>query len=199
MSGYEAYTTYLALKRHFTTEYDYFKYNGKIKSSEDSFAKRRDKYSFEKLERKHKQHLLDYLVANLSKDPKVWVGNLSDEVYTTWKKEGMGIEHFFKEDLNKIAEYLNEHNLQFNDLFKAENNAHPILLKMQLTGYIRINSMCALEVVIKYLDYWTRKYYDDNVVLSEVQKLKKYLCFLSLDRPKFLLLVQENLLTKLNK
>ena len=41
--GFKAYKLYLAVKNHFTTSYDYFKYNGKVNAKEDSFLKRRDK------------------------------------------------------------------------------------------------------------------------------------------------------------
>ena len=38
MTGFEVYKTYLALKQHFTKqEYDYFKYNGKVRANENSF------------------------------------------------------------------------------------------------------------------------------------------------------------------
>ena len=49
MNGLEAYSTYLAVRNHFKTKnYDYFKYNGKIKVNEDKFRTRRDHYQFEK-------------------------------------------------------------------------------------------------------------------------------------------------------
>ena len=51
MNGLEAYSTYLAVRNHFKTDYDYFKYNGKIKVNEDKFRTRRDHYQFEKMAR----------------------------------------------------------------------------------------------------------------------------------------------------
>ena len=47
--GFDAYKTYLALKRHFTSDYDYFKYNGKVRAGVESFLKRNDKFFFRKL------------------------------------------------------------------------------------------------------------------------------------------------------
>ena len=43
--GINAYKTYLAIKQHFTSNYDYKKYNGKVKATEESFLKRRDRKS----------------------------------------------------------------------------------------------------------------------------------------------------------
>ena len=48
--GYNAYITYLAIKQHFTSpEYDFIKYNGKVRASKDSFLKRRDKFFFDSI------------------------------------------------------------------------------------------------------------------------------------------------------
>ena len=52
MTGFEAFTLYYTLKLHFTTDYDYFKYNGKSSVSIDAFEKRKEKYHFYKLSRK---------------------------------------------------------------------------------------------------------------------------------------------------
>jgi hypothetical protein len=49
MSAFEVYKDYLALKNHFSNKnYDYFKYKGKVRTSIDSFNKRKDKIFFEK-------------------------------------------------------------------------------------------------------------------------------------------------------
>ena len=45
MTGFEVYKMYLALKQHFTKEkYDYHKYRGKVRASEDAFEQRHDRY-----------------------------------------------------------------------------------------------------------------------------------------------------------
>jgi len=45
MTPFESYTTFLALKNHFTTDnYDYIKYNGKVGAKPSSFDTRKDKY-----------------------------------------------------------------------------------------------------------------------------------------------------------
>ena len=63
--GFEAYKTYLALKRHFTSDYNYFKYNGKIRASEESFLRRNDRFFFRKLSKKYnKEELVDFYVSN---------------------------------------------------------------------------------------------------------------------------------------
>ena len=83
MTDYEAYTTYLALKLHFSTDYDFFRYNGKVSASPESFKKRKEKYQFVKLAKKlsdeqYKQlkdsisrfGLVDPIIVNKNKDRK---------------------------------------------------------------------------------------------------------------------------------
>ena len=45
--GYDAYTLYLGIKLHFySNDYDFVKYNGKVKADIKSFLKRNDTYPF---------------------------------------------------------------------------------------------------------------------------------------------------------
>ena len=51
MEAYDAYKIYHALKLHFTSDYDYNKYNGKANVSVDSFLKRNDRPFFGRVSR----------------------------------------------------------------------------------------------------------------------------------------------------
>ena len=53
MEAFEAYKIYHALKLHFTSDYDYAKYNGKAKVTVDSYLKRKDRPFFAKVARKY--------------------------------------------------------------------------------------------------------------------------------------------------
>ena len=47
-TGYNAYIEYLAIKKHFTSSYNYHKYNGKVNASFETFVQRRDAFFFQK-------------------------------------------------------------------------------------------------------------------------------------------------------
>ena len=73
MTPFEAFKMYIAVKQHFSvSSYDYFKYNGKSRVSQNTFDTRKDKYSFYKLSKQ--ENVLDFLVANLYETPNMWVG-----------------------------------------------------------------------------------------------------------------------------
>ena len=64
MNPLECYKVYMAIRLHFISKsYDYFKYNGKVKASNDSFYKRRDKYRFDHLCRQYNEkNIMQFLV-----------------------------------------------------------------------------------------------------------------------------------------
>ena len=59
VTPFEVYQKYLSLKQHFNREeYDYFKFRGKVRASESSFDKRKDKYHFIRLSKIYKDEEL---------------------------------------------------------------------------------------------------------------------------------------------
>jgi len=56
VTPFEVYQKYLSLKQHFNrNEYDYFKFNGRVRANESSFDKRKDKYHFIRLSKIYKE------------------------------------------------------------------------------------------------------------------------------------------------
>ena len=62
--GFDVFKTYLAVKNHFTTDYDYNKYGGRVTAKLESFTKRPDRYFFHKLSKNimKKTYLISLLV-----------------------------------------------------------------------------------------------------------------------------------------
>ena len=108
MSAFEAYKEYVALKNHFTKpDYDFIKYNGKTGLKVSSFEKRKDKIFFEKLAKIENYH--EFLVANFSVNPKLWIRDLSYSedaklIYQDWKKRNQSITYLYKKEFRKILE-----------------------------------------------------------------------------------------------
>jgi len=131
--GFKAYKLYLSIRNHFTTSYDYFKYNGKVNAKEDSFLKRKDKFFFTKLERKYdKEQLKDLFVSNFADGEDFWIGNIltmkAEEVYKSWKKRQDSLSYIFEQDLKFLKDYYKDRDLDFESLFVMEDG-HPILLQ----------------------------------------------------------------------
>ena len=91
MNGYDAYKTYQAVRLHFTNEkFDYFTYNGKSKTSPESFNNRRDKYTYHKVARMFREEELPYFFAVnfLKREGKAWIAGMlqeeSIEIFKSW-------------------------------------------------------------------------------------------------------------------
>ena len=76
MTDFEVYKIYLALKLHFSSDYDYIKYNGKVNASLASYQKRKDQFFFKKLARIYnKEQIEHFFVSNFIENEKMWIGD----------------------------------------------------------------------------------------------------------------------------
>ena len=106
LSGFGCYLKYLSIKAHFTQEkYDYFKYNGKVKATEQSFIKRNDRYFFERLSKrlKNEKDIEMFFVANFFYNSNFWIGESDLDVhYNTLIKKIQGFHYFFKQEMLQL-------------------------------------------------------------------------------------------------
>jgi hypothetical protein len=187
VTPHETFKQYLALKRHFTSDnYDYHKYNGKIKSSVETFHKRKDRLFFEKLSRQKKdEEIVDFFVSNFtsSTDPSsLWIGDIiknGNDTYLEWQKRNQSLSYFFEQDLKNVFEGNN-----FLDYLKVENNKHPKLVKEYLSGNLLLETIVILDQMINYRTKFDGKLSDPVWGLVS-NKIKKYSPFLKIDLNKY--------------
>ncbi len=182
--GFDAYKTYLALKRHFTSDYDYFKYNGKVRAGEESFLRRNDRFFFRKLSKKYdKEELVDFYVSNFIISNN-WVGNLvsqeSEDNYVQYKKRRESLSYHFDSELRWAVDYCRDRSLELNKLLLVEDNNHPLLFKFLLQKKISIDTLIIMDSVLKFLSHWDKNL--DDIVWEEKKRLIiKYTKFLTYD------------------
>jgi len=188
--GYDAYTLYLGIKLHFhSKDYDFIKYNGKVKSDINSFLKRKDKYHFGKLFKTHKQELQDFYIANLSlKD--LWAGDLLDnecvKVYKDWKNRNQKLSYLFE---TEVSDLLRKKNI--NQVLEVKNGQHPILLKQFMGKKISLETICIMDEIIGFTKDWERLI-SETLVYPDIQnRINKYKSFISVDYKKYTELLKE--------
>lgn len=185
--GFKAYKLYLSIRNHFTTSYDYFKYNGKVNAKEDSFLKRKDKFFFTKLERKYdNEQLKDLFVSNFADGEDFWIGNIltmkAEEVYKSWKKRQDSLSYIFEQDLKFLKDYYKDRDLDFESLFVMEDG-HPILLQCVLRNDIYVETMVIIDRVLNYTRRWN-KILNDPVWTEFKKRMEKYSPFVNFDSTK---------------
>lgn len=179
-SPYKAYQLYVAVKNHFHTNYDYFKYNGKVKVQQLSFEVRKDKYFFSKLQK----HLdpLGLLVANFIDNPSAWIGDIvnldsSDDVYLKWKRRQDSITYTYQEDIKKLSP-------DIHSSLEVIGGQHPKLLKMYLGTTIYPETLIMLNSQLSYFPYWEKEIIDPAIWPTNHQRLVKYKPFVHFDKDK---------------
>ena len=182
MNAYEAYILYLGLKLHFTSkDYDYFKYNGKVKADAHSFESRRDRYFFEKLA-KHRD-VQGFLVSNLVSGSRSYIRDLvyneqAQKAYADWLKIKESLGYIFKEEISQLKG-------GFNENFICKDRQHPNVLRQYLGHKISLETLCILCNITGCMDYWNKQLKGD-VVYEDVELLvRKYIPFLQFDKEKF--------------
>lgn len=192
MTGYEAFSIFHVLKLHFTTDYDYFKYNGKCNITIETFEKRKDKYHFYKLSRKYdEENYKQFVISNLLKDTNIWAGNLLEDCAKEYHIKRMAtlqsLSYHFKNDCQKIKDITD-----FNSSLKTEGD-YPILLRMAVQGDISDESVCILNCLVNFLPMWHRKIKDTIRWPIVYSKWVCYTPFLSFDKSKFKKMALEGL------
>ena len=183
MTGFEVYKMYLALKQHFTKEkYNYHKYRGKVRASEDAFEQRYDRYFFKKLATKYSnQEIVDYFVANFIFDPKGYIKSFNDDVYRNWKVNQESFSYKFKEDVCLLLdEYDYPYQDYFDRVFSIKHGKHPKLLKSYLAGEVSLETLVVFETCLGFVKDFDRVLTDP--IWKEVRmKIIKYQPFIALD------------------
>ena len=161
---------YLAIRLHFSSpNYDFEKYNGEIRCSQDSFMKRNDRYFFHKLSKRYnRSEYQDFLVANFavedSVNPKWLTGDAAESNYKEWTKIQQSISRVFDQDLKTCIEY----HKPFGGLFKCESKTHPPIVKLLLQKKISIVSAIILDSYLNWIEF-TNHEVDEEWVWPKLQ------------------------------
>ena len=177
--AFDLYVYYLALKRHFTSNYDFFKYNGKVKANAMSFENRKDKFFFYKLTKYPNPK--DHILANVVENPDVWIGDLLEDkakdVYDKWLKIRESLSYTFRTDLGKL-----DYDDPNRDIMTS--GEHPNLLKLYMQGQFHIESLIILDGLMKIFSYWDKNIQDTILWPDINRKCRNYKPFLQYEKSK---------------
>lgn len=197
MSGYDVYRSYLAMKKHFTTEgFDYFKYHGKTRASEESYKKRSDFYFFETLSRKlTDQEVKEYLLSSfvLAEDPSnVWIGYIKDKGKTNWsewQRTWQSIDYRFQQDMELVKDYMDKKGYTFDQMFDC-SAGHPPLFMLHVSNKISTESMMILDKCLGYVVRWDKVLKDPLWRFSSM-RIRKYKPFVTIDKQHYIQQLRE--------
>ena len=185
--SFNAYVKFLALKKHFTTDnYDYFKYNGKVRANYETFMSRNDAYSFAKLAKKDDPEGL--ILSNLLINKNIWVRDLLDSEgearYINWRKKIESLGYVFKSELAHL-------NDEYKQNFISRDGQHPLVMTLLLQKKISLETFTILAFMANIFSYWSEKVVDKHVSFDIINKSKKYKPFLDYEPNRFKTMVKE--------
>lgn len=166
--GYECYKLYLAMQRHFSTSYDYFKYNGKVNASKEAYAKRNDMFSFEKLTKLiQKDEFVDFFLCHFLDNPKMWIRNMSKQNYELHKAKMKSFPKKFEEDLEYLSTY------KPSELMEVTNDI-PVIHKLCINKKVDAKTLIAMDKFFPFID----KHYEEVkvpiVFPDHIEMLRNY-------------------------
>lgn len=195
-TGFAVFSLYNALKLHFTSDnYDYLKYNGKTNVSQESFLKRKDKYTFYKLARKYSiEELKNFFIANFLDGDK-WVGDMNtvdgEEVYRKWQKTQQSLTYTFEND---IIYLLDNYGIKSEEIFRVDGGNYPKLLQEVMCRKVSLETLIILNNQTNFVrSHWVPRIKDDIIWPDWLLKIEKYAPFLSYDKEKFTKFLKEKI------
>ncbi len=171
--AFEAYGKFLALKRHFESDYDYWRYNGKVNTNYEKFLMRKDKYMFFKLAKSDDVEGL--VISNFLKHDKIWVTDLLDneaqETHREWQKRIQSMMYNFKAEIEKIQ-------VPIEELVKVVDGQSPGIISLYRRGDISMETLVIFTLAVGMLDTWKKKVEDVTLWPDIVRKIEKYRGFM---------------------
>lgn len=170
--GFECFRLYLALQRHFSSTYDFFRYNGGVSATADSYKKRNDFFAFEKMSKVIPEaERVDFFVAHFIENPKEWIRNMSKVKYEEWKNKITDLPGTFKKDLQFL------YTEGMSNIFKL-NEDIPLIHKHAINKDISIESVVVLDMLYSFLDKHQQQVKVPLVWPEYITKVIKYRPFI---------------------
>lgn len=185
MNGFDVYKLYLAIKLHFTSDtYNFFTFNGKTRTTLESFEKRKDKYFFKKLATKFdRDELIQYFVAHFAQNGDTWIGDISkienSSIYSEWLKKIQSMSFVFSNDVDVLLQ-----DTDFEGIFKT-SGTHPPLIKKYLSKSINLETLVIFNQLLNFVKDFDKSIIDPVLWPELKRKVVKYEPFLSVDKPKY--------------
>ena len=187
VTPYEVYQKYLSLKQHFNKkDYDYFKFQGRVRANESSFEKRKDKHHFIRLSKIYKdEELTKFFVSNFVVTKDLWVGNATSPEgrsnYIAWKAKIQSLPYVFE---NEIGAMFDE-NEAFNDIFNVEDGQHPPIVRHVFGNEVSLETFVVLDSILNFSPKFNESI-EESVIWPELYSMcNNYAPFVVVNKQKY--------------
>ena len=187
VTPYEVYQKYLSLKQHFNKkDYDYFKFQGRVRANEASFEKRKDKHHFIRLSKIYKdEELTKFFVSNFVVSKDLWVGNATSaegrQNYIAWKAKIQSLPYVFENEI----EVMFDENENFNDIFNVEDGQHPPIVRHVFGNEVSLETFVVLDSILNFSSKFNENI-EETVIWPELYSMcNNYAPFVVVNKQKY--------------
>ena len=204
---YNAWIVYQGIYAHFTRDYDYFKYNGKlgqfsgIDSMQKSFAKLERNGNFS-MQRKifkdigktfdNKEALIFFYLSQFS-NGIVYPSHFDTDIYDEYKERMNNFNFHIQQDIGEILKCMKEYDKSFDEIFITNSMNHPYILKLGLSKRISLETFAVLDMILNFIPQIDR-YLKDPIWQDYKKLVLNYKPFLEVDVPKMKMLIKDVLM-----
>lgn len=176
MTAFEVYKMNLAVQRHFAGAYDYFKYNGSIKVSVESFENHKQQHLLLKISRMNNPE--HFIIGNALYNPSKWLGDYTKEfadTYTKYMTTGM---YLFTKELPLLL-------TSFVDNFvTTATKPVPYIIQLYNQQKISLHTASVFQEILNCKQKWSQK--TQYMIFEEpANKIAKAAPFFNIDKPKY--------------
>ena len=187
VTPYEVYQKYLSLKQHFNKkDYDYFKFQGRVRANESSFEKRKDKHHFIRLSKIYKdEELTKFFVSNFVVTKDLWVGNATSaegrQNYIAWKTKIQSLPYVFENEIEAMF----DENETFNDIFNVEDGQHPPIVRHVFGNEVSLETFVVLDSILNFTSKFNESI-EETVIWPELYSMvNNYAPFVVVNKQKY--------------
>mgnify|MGYP003305942466 FL=1 len=187
VTPYEVYQKYLSLKQHFNKkDYDYFKFQGRVRANESSFEKRKDKHHFIRLSKIYKdEELTKFFVSNFVVTKDLWVGNATSaegrQNYIAWKAKIQSLPYVFENEIEAMF----DENENFNDIFNVEDGQHPPIVRHVFGNEVSLETFVVLDSILNFTSKFNENI-EETVIWPELYSMcNNYAPFVVVNKQKY--------------
>ena len=187
VTPYEVYQKYLSLKQHFNKkDYDYFKFQGRVRANESSFEKRKDKHHFIRLSKIYKdEELTKFFVSNFVVSKDLWVGNATSaegrQNYIAWKAKIQSLPYVFENEIEAMF----DENENFNDIFNVEDGQHPPIVRHVFGNEVSLETFVVLDSILNFTSKFNENI-EETVIWPELYSMcNNYAPFVVVNKQKY--------------
>lgn len=159
--AYKAYKLYMAAKLHYTSDtYNAAIANGRVRGSRKAFSSRNDQPLFLKFANRfeNEQDMVQCLIANFAygNADVIYNDSEAERNYKEWIKRKQSIHALVNRDFDIILLHAQKEKLDYNSVFRFNNDMYPELLKLFLGNAVTLETMVVIENIDPYLKHWNQ-------------------------------------------